>query len=147
MEPGLDWDRWLGPAPLRPYNSILSPRGVHDHFPQWRAYREYSGGGMTDWGAHHFDIAQWGLGMDESGPVEIIPPEDKDAERGVKFLYANGVEVIHGGGGGVTFIGTEGEVFVKRGELADHPGIAQGRRGSRGWCPPLRLARATSATG
>ncbi len=121
MEPGLDWERWLGPAPLRPYNSILSPRGLHDNFPQWRAYREYSGGGMTDWGAHHFDIAQWGLGMDESGPVEVIPPEDKDAERGVKFLYDNGVEVIHGGGGGVTFIGTEGEVFVKRGEWRTTP--------------------------
>ena len=68
MEPGLNWDLWLGPAPLRPYNSVLSPRGVHQHFPDWRNYREYSGGGMTDWGAHHFDIAQWGLGMDESGP-------------------------------------------------------------------------------
>src|SRR5262249_40035023 len=73
-EPGLDWARWLGPAPQRPYNSVLSPRGVHGHFPNWRNYREYSGGMMTDWGAHHFDIAQWGLGMDGSGPVEIIPP-------------------------------------------------------------------------
>jgi len=75
MEPGLNWDMWLGPAPMRPYNSVLSPRGVHDHFPNWRNYREYSGGMMTDWGAHHFDIAQWGLGMDDSGPVQIIPPE------------------------------------------------------------------------
>src|SRR5262245_40096595 len=74
LEPGLNWDMWLGPAPLRPYNSILSPRGVHQHFPDWRNYKEYSGGMMTDWGAHHFDIAQWGLGMDESGPIEIIPP-------------------------------------------------------------------------
>ena len=71
MEPGLDWNLWLGPAPMRPYNSVLSPRGVHGHFPNWRNYREYSGGGMTDWGAHHFDIAQWGLGMDESGPVAL----------------------------------------------------------------------------
>ena len=82
-EPGLDWDRWLGPAPERAYNSVLSPRGVHKHFPAWRNYREYSGGMMTDWGAHHFDIAQWGLGMDDSGPVEIIPPDGKD----VKQLY------------------------------------------------------------
>ena len=80
-EPGLDWDRWLGPAPERPYNSILSPRGVHNHFPTWRNYREYSGGRLTDLGAHHFDIAQWGLDMDDSGPVEIIPPEDPKAER------------------------------------------------------------------
>ena len=64
-------------------------------------YREYSGGMMTDWGAHHFDIAQWGLGMDESGPVEIIPPEDPKATRGLRYLYANGVEVVHGPGGGV----------------------------------------------
>src|SRR6185436_1256721 len=49
MEPGLDWDRWLGPAPKRAYNSVLSPRGVHKHFPNWRNYREYSGGMMTDW--------------------------------------------------------------------------------------------------
>ena len=50
-EPGLDWDRWLGPAPMRPYNSILSPRGVHKHFPDWRSYREYAGGGHSDMGA------------------------------------------------------------------------------------------------
>ena len=52
---------------------------------------------MTDLGAHHFDIAQWGLGMDDSGPVEIIPPEDPKATQGVRYLYANGVEMIHGG--------------------------------------------------
>jgi len=126
MEPGLDWDRWLGQAPQRPYNSILSPRGVHDHFPRWRSYREYSGGGMTDWGAHHFDIAQWGLGMDQSGPVEIIPPEDPKAEKGVKFIYENGVEVVHDGPSGVTFIGSEGEIFVNRGKLSSKPeGILQ----------------------
>jgi predicted dehydrogenase len=121
MEPGLDWDRWLGPAPLRPYNSVLSPRGVHNHFPRWRSYREYSGGGMTDWGAHHFDIAQWGLGMDQSGPVEIIPPEDPKATSGVRYIYASGVEMIHGGPGGVTFHGTEGEVFVTRGRMTGKP--------------------------
>jgi predicted dehydrogenase len=121
MEPGLDWNLWLGQAPMRPYNSVLSPRGVHDHFPAWRSYREYSGGGMTDWGAHHFDIAQWGLGMDQSGPVEIIPPEDENANSGVKYIYQNGVEVIHGGPGGVNFVGTEGEIFVNRGKLSSKP--------------------------
>jgi len=121
LEPGLDWDRWLGPAPWRPYNSVLSPRGVHNHFPNWRAYREYSGGGMTDWGAHHFDIAQWGLGMDHSGPVEIIPPKDPKATSGVRYIYENGVEMIHGGPGGVTFIGTEGELFVNRGRKSSKP--------------------------
>lgn len=122
MEPGLDWDFWLGPAPMRPYNSVLSPRGVHDHFPNWRNYREYSGGMMTDWGAHHFDIAQWGLGMDDSGPVEIIPPENPNAKTGVRFLYANGVEMIHDSSkGGATFIGTEGRIFVDRGRFQAEP--------------------------
>ena len=60
MEFGLDWDMWLGPAPMRAYSSVLSPRGLHDHFPDWRLYREYGGGMVTDWGAHHLDIAQWG---------------------------------------------------------------------------------------
>jgi predicted dehydrogenase len=121
MEPGLDWDTWLGPAPKRPYNSVLSPRGVHDHFPNWRAYREYSGGGMTDFGAHHFDIAQWGLDMDESGPVEILPPDDPQAEVGVRFRYANGVEMIHGGPGGITFVGTDGLISVDRDRLVSVP--------------------------
>ena len=61
MEPGLDWNLWCGPGPLRPYNSVLSPRGNHDHFPDWRSYKEYGGGMVCDWGAHHLDIAQWGL--------------------------------------------------------------------------------------
>jgi predicted dehydrogenase len=119
LEPGLDWDRWLGPAPQRPYSSVLSPRGVHDHFPSWRNFREYGGGGMTDWGAHHFDIAQWGLGMDESGPVEIVPPHGE--ERKVKYIYADGTEVVHGGRSGITFFGTEGELFVNRGKLESKP--------------------------
>jgi len=121
MEPGLDWDRWLGPAPMREYSSVLSPRGVHNHFPSWRNFSEYGGGGMTDWGAHHFDIAQWGLGMDESGPVEIIAPEDPKANSGVRFIYANGVEMVHGGRSGVTFVGTDGELTVNRGQLESTP--------------------------
>lgn len=121
MEPGLDWDRWLGAAPMRPYSSVLSPRGVHNHFPSWRNFCEYGGGGMTDWGAHHFDIAQWGLGMDKSGPVEIVPPENPALGHGVKYIYENGVEVIHGGPSGVTFIGTDGEIFVNRGKLSSKP--------------------------
>jgi predicted dehydrogenase len=106
MEPGLNWDLWLGPAPMRSYNSILSPRGVHDHFPKWREYREYSGGYLTDWGAHHFDIVQWALGMDESGPIEIIPPSDPKATHGCRFKYGTGVEMIHASGNGITFHGS-----------------------------------------
>ncbi|MGQ9576276.1 MAG: Gfo/Idh/MocA family protein [Thermoguttaceae bacterium] len=124
MEEGLDWNMWLGQAPMRPYNSVLSPRGVHKHFPNWRSYREYSGGGMTDWGAHHFDIAQWGLGMDESGPVEVIPPEEPNRQTGVRWVYANGVELIHGSyekWGGVNFLGTDGWIHVDRGQLHSKP--------------------------
>ncbi len=121
MEPGLDWDMWLGQAPMRPYNSVLSPRGVHNHFPQWRRYREYSGGGHTDMGAHHYDIAQWALGMDESGPVEIIPPEDPKANSGVKYVYANGIEMTHGGPGGCVFTGTKGTLHIDRGHLSSDP--------------------------
>ncbi|MCX7817725.1 MAG: Gfo/Idh/MocA family oxidoreductase [Kiritimatiellae bacterium] len=116
-EPGLDWNLWLGPAPMRPYNSVLSPRGLHDHFPHWRRYREYGGGMVTDWGAHHLDIAQWGLGMDESGPVEVRPPTDPNAKRGATLIYANGVRVIHKDGFGVHFFGSEGEVKVNRGKF------------------------------
>lgn len=121
MEPGLDWDRWLGPAPKRPYNSILSPRGIHSHYPQWRQYTEYSGGGMTDMGAHNFDIAQWGLDMDESGPVEVLPPQDEMAEYGATLVYANGVRVIHGGPDGITFTGTKGQIHVFRDRLLSIP--------------------------
>jgi predicted dehydrogenase len=121
IESGLDWDLWLGPAPSRPYNSVLSPRGVHNHFPNWRGFREYSGGGHTDMGAHHYDIAQWALAMDESGPVEVIPPEDPRAQSGVKFIYANGVEMTHGGPSGCAFTGTRGKLWIDRGVLKSDP--------------------------
>jgi predicted dehydrogenase len=120
-EPGLDWNLWLGYAPLRPYNSALSPRGVHNHFPAWRSYREYSGGGLTDMGAHHFDIAQWALHLDGSGPVEIVPPDDPKAETGARLLLANGVEIVHGGPSGCTFEGTSGKLSIDRGKLTTEP--------------------------
>jgi predicted dehydrogenase len=116
---GLDWDRWLGPAPWRPFHEILRPPH-NDTFPNWRAYRDYSGGGMTDWGAHHFDIAQWGLGMDHTGPVEIIPPDGKDVKY-LTYRYANGVPMYRGGPGGIAFIGSEGEIHVDRGRLSSKP--------------------------
>lgn len=101
----LDWDLWLGPAPWRPYHSKIHP-------VNFRVWFDYSGGGMTDWGAHHFDIAQWGLGMDHSGPVEILPPDGQERKH-LTFKYANGVTVQHTGhdvGLGVTFFGSEGRV-------------------------------------
>jgi len=114
---GTDWNLWLGPAALRGYNDVLCPKGVHTHFPAWRNYREYGGGGVTDWGAHHFDIAQWGLGMDDSGPIEVIPATQPNAGSGVKLKYADGTIVNHGGGGGVVFHGPKGRILVNRGKF------------------------------
>jgi len=79
MEPGLDWNLWLGPAPMRPYNSVLSPRGEHKHFPNWRPQfhydwhwqRLYGNGDSGNQGPHQFDIARWGLGMDRH-PSSVI---------------------------------------------------------------------------
>ncbi|MHC4989042.1 MAG: Gfo/Idh/MocA family protein [Planctomycetota bacterium] len=117
MEPGLDWNRWLGPAPLRPYNSVLSPRGVHEHFPAWRMYREYGGGGVADWAPHHLDIAHWAMKMDNSGPIEILPPEERNASFGTRLIYPNGVEVEHKDGNGLEFFGTDGYLYVNRGRI------------------------------
>ena len=116
-EPGLNWDMWLGPAPLRPYNSVLSPRGRCDHFPDWRRYREYGSGGIGDWGAHHFDIVQWALGYDDGGPVEFFTPEKPDANFGVHWRYDNGTVVTHLDGNGITFYGDKGKLYVNRGKF------------------------------
>lgn len=117
MEPGLDWDMWLGPAPAVHYNSELSPRGMHDHFPNWRNYKEFGGGMVCDWGAHHLDIAQWGLGKDDSGPNEVHPPDDPAAKSGAVLHYDNDVQVIHGAPFGAHFYGEDGVVKVDRGKF------------------------------
>lgn len=119
VEPGLDWNFWLGPAPERPYNSILSPRGMQANgFPQWRQYREYGGGKVADWGAHHFDIVQWAGGYDDSGPVEFFPTTDPANQSGVSWRYANGLKVTHlSSGNGITFFGSKGKIFVTRGKF------------------------------
>jgi predicted dehydrogenase len=127
---GTDWNFWLGPSPERGYNQILCPQGIHKHFPAWRKYREYGGGGLSDMGAHHFDIAQWALGMDQSGPVRIDPPTG-DAITGLKFTYANGVVMFHGGPNGCTFEGTRGTLYVDRKKIESQPaGIALHQTGA-----------------
>lgn len=122
VPPGTDWDFWLGPAPERAYNEVLCPKGVHSHFPAWRNYQEYAGGGLADMGAHHFDIAQWALKKDDTGPVEIIPPKDPKTGRGLRFVYADGTVMIHDEFEGNTradcvFEGTDGTILVGRGQL------------------------------
>jgi len=116
----LDWDMWVGPAPWRPYNRDLSPHISVDVFPNWRYHSDFGGGGMTDWGAHHFDIAQWGLGMDDTGPVEIIPPDGKDYKV-LTYKYANGIIMTRDNANGILFTGTEGKVEVNRGYLRTWP--------------------------
>lgn len=112
-EPGLDWDMWCGPGPLKPYNSTLSPRGIPTTFPAWRKTREFGGGMITDWGAHHIDIAQWAMDCDATGPVEVRSP-GMDKLRGAQLVYANGVVLTHNEGKGVSFYGSDGEVHVNR---------------------------------
>ena len=121
----LDYDLWLGPAPLREYNE----KRVHYLF---RFFWDYSGGQQTNFGAHHLDIAQWGLGMDHSGPTEIEGKatfhKDKWFETPemahVKYTYENGIKMFCslGGGkdgyaGGTTFKGDKGLIFVTRGKI------------------------------
>jgi predicted dehydrogenase len=119
---GLNWDMWMGPNVVeRPYNNELAPVMNATFWPKWRDYIEFGGGGMTDWGAHMFDIAQWGLNMDKSGPQELIYSEPG---KGLIFKYANGVELIHRpmeGKQHCHFVGTDGEVFVAREELRTTP--------------------------
>ena len=119
----LDWDAWVGPGPLRSYNAVLSPPVEQDIYPNWRLYKEYGGGAVSDWGAHMFDIAQWGLGMDDSGPVKFLPPEG-NAVKGLIMEYANGVQMKHADFGrdyGVRFIGDKGKIDISRDYLDSDP--------------------------
>jgi predicted dehydrogenase len=124
----LNYDLWLGPAPLRPYNA----NRVHYNF---RFFFDYSGGQMTNFGAHHLDIAQWGMGMDDTGPVAIegtgtFPPEKHLCEVTntcrVTYTCANGVQIILGQQqkdipDSVTFIGEKGKIHVTRQKITADP--------------------------
>ncbi len=122
---GINWDAWLGPAGLRPYSSVLAhPIGTKG-WAQWRQFQEFGGGILSDWGAHMFDIAQWGLNMDHSGPVLFIPPADPLAKRGLKMVYDSGIEMVHedfGRGWAVRFVGDKGSLDVSRSFLDSNPG-------------------------
>ena len=128
---GFNWDFWLGPAPKRDYRPALHPLC-------WRHNYDYSGGMVTDFGAHHFDILQWGLGTDDSGPVRFfngkadLPPPDALYNTATAFSleaeYANGVHVVvevageKMGVGGVRFEGEGGKwIYCSRGVLQSNP--------------------------
>jgi predicted dehydrogenase len=148
---GIDFDQWLGQAPERGYNDILcrkeSEPSKYPFNPGWRDYREFSGGYVTDWGAHHFDITQWALKMDQSGPVEVRPPEASQTDGyGASVIYRGSPvgddivvthkNVVYEGEGvdpktgktrqlketnGIQFIGTDGKLFVSRGMILTEP--------------------------
>lgn len=113
---GFDYDRWLGPTPWYPYNK---KRVEGNYGGGWRCFWEYGSRKNGDWGAHHFDIIQWALGMDNSGPVEFIPKGYQGAEY-QSHVYANGTKVWKNhpvkNGEMIQFIGESGEVLVSRGD-------------------------------
>ncbi len=121
---GLDWNFWLGPAPWANY----TPKRCHGSF---RWFEDYSGGRITDWGAHHLDVAQWALDADDSGPVSVAGEAtfptgglfDTAVTFDVRYRYANGVEVVltSEGENGVTFTGSKGTIFVSRERIDADP--------------------------
>ncbi len=145
----LDWDFWLGPAPKVDYRSLPEMRkgyggGVPLHSNCHYAFRnwhEYSGGKLTDWGAHHVDIACWALGASDTGPSKVtpvefkLPVEYKDGHPVVQDQYnaatsfnikvdmPNNVEmfITSEGDNGILFEGTEGRFFVNRGKIVGKP--------------------------
>lgn len=135
---GFNYDMWLGPAPKAPY----SPARVGVNF-RWN--RDYSGGQLTDWGAHHIDIAQIGLGVETSGPVAIRnakgvyakhPVYNTATEYSFECEYANGVRMMVGTKerGGVRFEGTDGWVWTNRGRIeASKPEILTADLPARGY--------------
>ena len=135
----IDWIRWLGPAKMRPYSDMLAPRGMHRFFPLfWRCDDDLASGYCGDWGAHHLDIAQWGLDMDKSGPYKVIRSDEPYSTNlihggrrqfGVRMLFKKAygdVELYHGPfsylaekyGWGTVFYGDNGIVAVNRGRIA-----------------------------
>ncbi|MEM6471773.1 MAG: Gfo/Idh/MocA family oxidoreductase [Planctomycetota bacterium] len=145
----LDWDFWLGPAPKTDYRALPEMRegyggGVplysNGHY-SFRNWHEYSGGKLTDWGAHHVDIACWAIGADNTGPSEVTPLSYElacDYEAGnpivkdrynvatkfrIRAAMPEGVEMIitSEGDNGILFEGTKGRIFVNRGKLVGKP--------------------------
>ena len=128
--PDVDWDLWLGPAPWSPYSDQCAPRGITTFYPMfWRLDDNYATGYNGDWGAHHLDIAQWGLDLDKSGPVKVICSDQPHSTNpfhggrrqfGMKFVLANGTIIQHNpfSSWGTVFYGTKGIVAVNRGRIA-----------------------------
>ena len=117
---GFNYDRWIGPTPYYEYSDH---RVAGNYGGGWRCYWEYGSRKFGDWGAHHFDIIQWALGRDNTGPVEFIPKGYKGEEYH-HYRYADGITVWRDrkpSPAMIRFIGTEGEVHVSRGKVASLP--------------------------
>jgi predicted dehydrogenase len=120
----LDYDFWLGPAPLKPYNE------KHVHY-LFRFFWDYSGGQLTNFGAHHLDIVQWALGVERTGPVAIEGKARYHEQNwyevpewfDITYRYANGTTVLCGQDHevGVTFEGEKGTMFVDRRGVETQP--------------------------
>ena len=140
----LDYDLWLGPAPMAPYSyQRCRPWTQKEGYSVWYSISDYCLGMIGNWGVHHLDIAQWGNNTELSGPAEIEGvgqfPQDMLTDCAtswqVENRYANGVLLVHmddatakkhpqqvgGFGHGVAFLGTEGWIHVDRGNLTTHP--------------------------
>src|SRR5215469_3699362 len=114
---GFNWDMWLGQTAQRPYNPEL--------FTHWMRYWDYSGGDMTNWGAHGIDQIQAALGMDRTGPVEFWPLQEAP-EGSVAFRYGTGTEVrlelpVGDLQGGAMFIGEKGRIEITRNDFRTDP--------------------------
>lgn len=114
---GVDWEMWLGPAPWAPYHKHRISGTYSINGTGWRSWRDYSGGGMTDWGAHKFGGAMFAVGLASEGPVEVIPPDGKDVKL-LTYVFANGIRMHRGKGpgkgqSGVTVVGTDEKVPAK----------------------------------
>jgi len=118
---GFDYDRWLGPTAFYEYSEN---RAKGNFGGGWRCYWDYGSRKFGDWGAHHFDIVQWALGRDETGPVEFVPKGFEGAEHH-HYRYADGITVWRDKKPNydhmIRFIGTEGEVHVSRGKIDTLP--------------------------
>ena len=104
----IDWDLWLGPAPWAPYNKARCDGNFGTSGGSWRSYIDYSGGGMTDWGAHHFGGATFAVDVRELQPEEIVY---EDGGKYLTFKYPNGITLTHNkpGKGNLAVEGTPGE--------------------------------------
>ncbi|MBN2475781.1 MAG: Gfo/Idh/MocA family oxidoreductase [Pirellulales bacterium] len=107
---GFDWDRWLGPAPWAPYHPYRCSGSYAINGTSWRSFSDYSGGGMTDWGAHHFGGATFAVDVRELEPEEVVYHNDHGREH-LTYRYPNGLLLYHNhpGAGNLQVEGTPGE--------------------------------------